>query len=236
MSDRETPRPCARGCVWHPQGQEEEPRQKPAAHGVLCNSCFFRVATALRLVPDVIAHMRAQLLTIRGANFGARITGGGDRAAAPLDLATLDEADALFAKLRSWVGVFADELDVASPTVPAWANAREVQGMRPMSAERAYVYAGALCDWLSQEAEAIAASTSAAAFHDDLVIGWEDSSGIFTLARASGVDLPRANAAMNRECPVCGSKEIQEEMPSSLDADYLVVCRRCRWREDETVG
>lgn len=94
-------RPCARGCVWHAIGEEEEPHPKPAVHGRLCNSDFYRIRSALNLVPDLMANMRAQLFSLGGADYSERVSGGGGESPAPLNFGPLDASDALFAKLHS---------------------------------------------------------------------------------------------------------------------------------------
>ena len=77
--------PCARGCVWDAADENEEPRPKPAVHGQLCNSDFYRIRSALELVPDLMANMRAQLFSLGAADYSERVSGGGGESPAPLD-------------------------------------------------------------------------------------------------------------------------------------------------------
>ncbi|TFC92056.1 MULTISPECIES: hypothetical protein [Cryobacterium] len=178
-------------------------------------------------MPDLMANMRAQLFSLGAADYSERVSGGGGEAPAPLNLGPLDASDALFAKLRSWCDVFADELHVDPVVVPSWANGREVQGSKPVSVEAAHLYASWLGDWLLDRLEVIAASTSAAAFHDDIVIGHEDARGVRSLCSMYGVEARPIRKADKRECPVCGEHEIFVKPPDLLNEDVAVMCGRC---------
>lgn len=219
--------PCARGCAWDPAMEGEAARPKPATHGTLCTGCYFRIIGALALVPDLMANMRAQLFTLGAADYSERVSGGGAEAPAPLNLAPLDASDALFAKLWQWCEVFADELHVDPPEVPSWANQREVQGSKPVSVEAAHLYTSWLCNWLTDRLEQIAATTSAAAFHDDLIDGHEDARGIHSLCATYGIEPRPVRAADKRECPICGQLEVFVKPPDRLDPDIAIICGRC---------
>jgi hypothetical protein len=222
-------RQCSRGCVWDAAEENEEPRPKSAKHGQLCNSCFFRLTAALKLIPDLMANMRAQLSSFGAQKLSERVSGGGDGSPAPLNIGPLDASDALFAKLHSWVAVFSEALHVNAPAIPSWANDREVQGSRPVSVEAAHMLAAWLSDWLTDRLEDIAASPSAVAFHDDLCYGWEDSRGVFSLSAAYGVEPRPVHDAEKRECPICGAREVFVKLPNNFDPDVEVMCGRCEW-------
>ena len=229
----EAAKPCARGCTWAAAEDDEAPRPKPAHHGVLCNSCFYRLVAALKLVPDLMANMRANLFTMGAADYSERVSGGGGTdSPAPLNIGPLDASDALFAKLLSWCNVFAGEMHVAPIVVPTWANDREVQGLKPVSVEAAHLYASWLCNWLTDRLEDIAATSSAGAFHDDIVIGHEDAKGVFSLSAAYGIEQRPVRPADKRECPVCGAMDVFAKLPDAFDAEYAIMCDRCKWIED----
>ncbi|MEC5149168.1 hypothetical protein [Cryobacterium sp. GrIS_2_6] len=225
MSDAEL-FPCARGCTWDPI-DDEPPRPKGARHGILCDSCFYRIRGALKLVPDLMANMRAQLFTMGTADYSERVSGGGGNSPAPLNIGPLDASDALFAKLLSWCTEFAEELHVAPPAVPSWANTREVQGSKPVSVEAAHMLASWLCDWLLDRAEEIAQSPSAVAYHDDLTAGHEDARGVFSLSAMYGVEARPVRPADKRECEVCGEREIFCKPPDLFDPEVSIMCGRC---------
>jgi ribosomal protein S27AE len=224
--------PCARGCTWAPTDEDEPPRPKPAKHGQLCNSCFYRLTGALKLVPDLMANMRAQLFSLGAADYSERVSGGGDGSPAPLNLGPLDASDALFAKLHSWIGVFSEEFRVPTPSVPAWSNDREVQGSRIVSVETATRRAVVLAGWLAARLERISASTHAVAFHEDITVGWEEARGVFSLSAAYGVKARPVPEADKRQCPVCGANEVMLKLPDSFDPEYAVLCGRCAWVAD----
>ena len=218
--------PCVRGCT-HPHAEDAPSKPKGARHGDLCDSCFYRLVAALKLVPDLVANMRAQLWGIGAADYSERVGGGGAEAPAPLNLGPLDASDALFAKLASWIGAFAEEFGHAGPNIPTWANGREVQGSRPVSVEVATERAAQQVGWLADRLERICSTTSAAAFHDDITRGHEDARGVFSLSAAYGVKARPVPASEKRECPSCGTMEMFVKTPNAFDDSLAVMCGRC---------
>ncbi|TFC59430.1 MULTISPECIES: hypothetical protein [unclassified Cryobacterium] len=229
MTDPTEDAPCARGCTWPAADEDEAPRPKPAKHGRLCNSDFYRLTAALRLVPDLMANMRAQLFTMGVADYSEKVSGGGGEAPAPLNLGPLDASDALFAKLHSWVAFFAEDLHVAAPAMRTWASDREVQGSRSVSVEVAAANASTLAGWLLARADQILSMGSAVAFYEDIVVGQDDARGIFSLSSQYGINARPAPQADMRECPECEHWTVLLKMPNSFDAEYGVICGRCGW-------
>ena len=218
--------PCIRGCTF-PTAEDAPAKPKGARHGDLCDSCFYRLVAALKLVPDLVANMRANLWGIGAADYSERVGGGGAEAPAPLNLGPLDASDALFAKLASWIAVFAEEFGHAGLSIPTWANGREVQGSRPVSVEVATERAAQQVGWLADRLERICGTTSAAALHDDLCIGHEDARGVFSLSAAYGVKARPVPKADKRACPKCGAMELFVKTPNAFDDSLAVMCGRC---------
>jgi hypothetical protein len=237
MSDNEET-PCIRGCEQASMIEGEPAKPKPAKHGHLCNSCFYRMRHALALIPDLMANMRLKIVPGCVANYETdRVSGGGGGSPAPLRIDPLDASDSLFAKMVSWTEVVGGELKTAQPSVAVWINFREVQGSKPVTPRRAHEIASQLTSWFEVRLDQIAASDLAAAFHDDLCFGWEESRGVFTLSGAYGVEPRPLRAADKRECPVCGRKEVFVKWPDKLDPDVAIICGRCKWvAEPEKYG
>jgi hypothetical protein len=221
--------PCARGCTWAPANEDEPPRPKPAKHGHLCNSCFYRLTGALKLIPDLMANMRAQLFSLGAADYSERVSGGGDGSPAPLNLGPLDASDALFAKLSTWISLYADEFGHGAPAIPVWMNGREVQGSRRVTVEQATRQASAMVGWIADRLERISGTTTAALFHDDLIYNREDSRGVYSLSNAYGVKAPRPRPEEKQACPLCGFTEVFLSPPDGLHDDLMVLCGRCAW-------
>lgn len=229
MTDTEDT-PCARGCTWDAASEDEAPRPKPAKHGRLCNSDFYRLTAALRLVPDLMANMRAGLFSMGAADYSQRVTGGGGEAPAPLNVGQLDASDELFAKLTLWIQLFTEEFETTMwPPISAWVNEREVQGSRSVSVETATRQAAQMVTWLQARLDRIFATVHAAEFHDDITKGWADNRGIFALSAQYGVDARPVPDAEKRECPLCGAHEVFLKLPNSFDPEYAVICGRCAW-------
>lgn len=218
--------PCVRGCTL-PHAEDAAPKPKGARHGDLCDSCFYRIVAALKLVPDLVANMRAQLWGIGAADYSERVGGGGAESPAPLNLGPLDASDALFAKLVSWIAVFAEEFGLIGPAIPSWANGREVQGSRSVSVEVATQRASLQVGWLADHLERICGTRSAAAFHDDLCIGHEDARGVFSLSASYGAKARPVPEAEKRECRSCGAMEMFVKSPDAFDASLAIMCGRC---------
>lgn len=228
MDDVDEDLPCARGCTWDSL-EPEEPRPKPAKHGVLCNSCFYRIRSALELIPDLMANMRAQIVPFGAQKLSERVSGGGDGSPAPLNLGPLDAGDSLWAKLALWAGLFSEEFGHTRSIgrLPAWSNDREVQGLPTVAIETTHRLASQMVKWFTDREEQIAASPAAAAWHDDLVDGWEDARGVFSLSAAYGVKARPTPEAEKRECPLCKAVELFVKRPDSFDPELAIMCGRC---------
>jgi hypothetical protein len=239
MSESREEFPCARGCAWEAIG-EEPPRPKPADRGTLCASDYYRLKSALAMIPDLMANMRAQMWGIAGPSYEARVSGGGGNGAPiPMRVGPVDAADSLYAKLASWATALNEEMharddgaQVPVLVIPAWFNAKEVQGSLPVTVETTMRLATQLVKWFTDRLDDIAASQSAAAFHDDICYGWEDAKGVFSLSGTYGIEARPVRAADKRECPICGAMEVFVKWPNSFDGDLAVMCSRCAWVAD----
>lgn len=230
---------CIRGCVWDSMIEEEAPRPKPANHGDLCDSCFYRMRHALKMIPDLMANMRLMMIPAGIANYEAeRVQGGRDAVPVPFRVGALDSSDALFAKLVSWIDALAEELHAEVPSIRKWMGFREVQGSRPVSAHAAHDLASQLTYWFIVRLDTIAGSSSAVAFHDDICWGeWDESPGVYKLTGQYGVEPKPLRAADKRECPICGRKEVFVAWPDKFDPEIKIMCGRCKWvAEPEKYG
>lgn len=238
MNDHEDDMPCARGCAWEPAMEGEPSRPKPARHGLLCDSCFYRLQHALTMIPDLMVNMRALIEPQHGQDFipfGAHTKPSGSPA--PLRIDPLDASDSLFAKLVSWTEVFGGELHVPQPSVAVWINFREVQGSRPVTPETAHDLASQLTAWFLVRLDTITTTRTGVAFHDDICYGWEDAPGVFQLAGAYGPDPRPVRQSEKRECPLCGRREVFVAWPDKLNPDLRIMCGRCKWvAEPEKYG
>jgi rubredoxin len=239
MTDDREQFPCARGCTWEGIG-DEPPRPKAATHGHLCSSDFYRLKRALEMIPDLMLNMRANIGGIGVASYGERVSGGGGNSAPiPLKVNTVDAADSLYAKLASWARTFTEELHVPAEgrpapelIIPAWSNSKEVQGSLPVTDTTTYRLADQLTKWFLTRLDAITATGSATAFHDDICYGWEDAKGVFSLSGSYGVEPRPTKPTEKRECPLCGDKEVFVKFPNAFDGDLEVMCARCQWVAD----
>lgn len=228
MNDPEALPPCARGCTYPPT-DDEPAKPKPARHGILCASCFYRMKHALTLTPDLMANMRAQVNGFGAAPLTERVQGGGDGAPLPLRVGPLDALDGLYAKLVTWGDAIAEAFRVSSPPGYVWHNLTEAQGIRPGTFEDTHRDATEITGWLLDRLDDIATRPLAVAFHDDLCYGTDDARGIFSLCAAYGIEPRPTKPADKRECPVCGELEVFLKWPDKLDPDIAVLCGRCAW-------
>jgi hypothetical protein len=237
MNDLEEQKPCIRGCTY-PTPDGEDPRPKPARHGQFCDSCYWRIWHALKVIPDLMANMRLQTVPRDGVDFipfgsHAKLDGS----PLPLRVDPLDACDALFAKLILWTDDIAERLHAKVPSIRVWMGMREVQGMRPVSAASAHDIAAQLSHWFTVRLEDIAKSAVAVEFHDDICWGWDESPGVYKLTGRYGVEPRPLRKAEMRECPVCGQKEVFVKWPDLLNPDIAVMCGRCKWvAEPEKYG
>ena len=227
----ETTPPCVRGCAW-PLVEGEAARPKPATHGLICEACFYRMQHALRAIPDLMANMRSAVTPAGNFELTERVQSSGDGPPAPLRVSALDSSDALFAKLATIIDEVAEKLNVPKPSLRVWMGASEVQGSRPASAFAARGQAEAVTGWLSDRLEAIAALPFAAAIHDDLTVGHDDSPGVYKLLGQYGSEERKPRPSQKRECPLCGKREVFLAHPSIFNDDPMILCGLCGWLAD----
>lgn len=229
--------PCIRGCTYPAVG-DEPPKPKPQRHGVFCNSCFYRISHALNTVPDLLMHMRAQIVPRLGADFipfGSHAKPSGSPA--PLQIRPLDDADSLFAKLVSWTEVIGGKTHSPQPSVAVWINLKEVQGFKPVTPETAYQLASQLTEWFHVRIETICNLDIAVEFHNDLCWGWDDAPGVFPLMGRYPMQPRPLREADKRECPVCAEKAVYVQWPVDQTQDVAILCGRCSWvAEPEKYG
>lgn len=233
---------CSRACEWPEKfvsdgntdvsGADTANRPKLATHGTLCDACYLRMKEALNLIPELILNMRSQVIPASNFELTERVQGGGDGAPVPLNVGAVDAADALFAKVASWVGAFAEELTIPVPIIRSWRVKGEVQGSRILDPATAMELTEQLTSWLARHIEQISASTTAATFHDDIWEGWEDSPGVVKLSRRYGSEERKPRDAQKRVCPICGKKEVFAAAPSTFDNEPMVLCGLCNWTAD----
>lgn len=222
---------CARSCAW-PAFEGEAERPKTATHGTLCDGCYLRMKEALRLIPELILNMRAQVTPATSFELTERVQGGGDGAPVPLNVGAVDSADALFAKVGSWVGAFAEELTIPALSIRAYMVNNEIQGLRALAPIPASELTGQLTKWLARHIDQIAASPTAATFHDDIWQGWEDSPGVTKLLGRYGSEGRKPKDALKRECPICGKREVFVAHPSIFNDEPMILCGLCEWVAD----
>lgn len=221
---------CVRGCTEQQLNEDEAPKPKEAKHGHLCNSCFYRLKSALNLIPDLITNMRAQIVPPGVTQLSERISGNGDGSPAPLRLSALDASDALFAKLVSWTEVISDALKTPQPSIAVWINFKEIQGMRgPITLTETHELCSQLTDWFHVRLEEITSLNIATDIHDDICYGWEDSPGVFANSAKYGIKRPPLRKADKRECPNCGKHEVFVRWPDKFENDLQVLCPECYW-------
>lgn len=231
--------PCVRGCTWPARIEGEEPTPRPAKHGLLCASCYWRLWHALREIPNLMANMRLKIDPTRAAQYDGEKVSREKRAGspAPLNVDPLDAADALLAKLALWTDDIGEQLNVRPPSIRVWMGASEPQGFHVVSPASAHDIATQFVHWFTIRLDDIADTPAITDLHDDICYGWEESPGVFKLKGQYGIEPRPLRAADKRECPVCGAKEVFVAWPDHLDPDIRILCGRCKWiAEPEMYG
>jgi hypothetical protein len=131
------------------------------------------------------------------------------------------------------VGAFAEELTIPHLSVRAYMVNNEIQGLRALAPIPASELTAQLTKWLARHIDQIAASRTAATFHDDIWEGWEDSPGVVKLLGRYGSEGRKPKPSQKRECPVCKKMEVFAAEPSkTLDKEPMVLCAACDWTAD----
>jgi len=223
--------PCIRGCT-HPAVDGEPVKPKTARHGLLCDSCFYRLKHALTLAPRLIFIMRTSVAPGGGMSDGQ--PKGRQFAPAPLGVAPVDDADALYAKLARWVDYWSGVVRVPAPKADVWTTLTEADttgdmlgipgGVTPKEAAR---LAGDLSSWLQDWLESAAYTTEVVRFHDAITYGEPGNPGVFPLQGRYSADQRPPREADRRECPICGQTDVFAMW--SPTGEPKVLCGRCDW-------
>jgi len=220
----------------------EPAKPKTARHGLLCDSCFYRLKHALDLAPQLIMNMRAAVIPGGGMSDGQ--PRGRQFAPAPLGITPMDDSDQLYTNLVRWVDYWSGVMNVPAPKAAVWITFAEAEatgdmlGIRgPITPEQAHKLTTGLTDWLTQWLESAAYNLDVVRFHDAITYGTPDNLGVFPLqGRYPTTQRPPRQAA-RRECPICGQVDVFALW--SGDGEPRVVCGRCEWvapNTDDVIG
>jgi hypothetical protein len=184
----------------------------------------WRTAEALRAAPDLVMHIRAQIVPGGGGASDGMPRATSKEPPAPARLEPMDDADDVYAQLVLWVTYWAEELrlDPPSSTVIAWSNRREVQGFRAMTTpEGARTLTHLQSLWLNLHAEKIAAHDAGVTFQDNIV-------DVLSGLRGKYPTAPRPpRKVFPRQCPVCDEFAVGAEWFSEDTRDVEVKCAEC---------
>jgi hypothetical protein len=195
--------------------------------GVLCGSCAARVFWAVDEAPDVLAHLRAQIVPDSIVATDRERVSGSSSARLPLRVSPLEDADLLYATLASWCTDHARRLGLRPPgTVQVYFDADvDVRGIPAgWSPEQAFSLGRSVCGFLAKHHELIAHLPHAGIYHDDLV----DLVG--RLRSRYRLNQPTARRYRPRPCPLCGEVRVLVHWPTEPGQEIVVKCDYC-WHQ-----
>jgi hypothetical protein len=195
-----------------------------ARYGHLCGPCYGRARNNLHQAPQLLAHIRGQVVPAMESARGPRVSGTKD-APIPLRADPLHDADDLYAQIVNWVVSFARETGTRPPAAAVAFLRQQADAVRLPSWARdgasAYTLAEDLVRWYEQHE-----LTIVTALHPLTVRSWCDDIGAIIGAYRSrypqAEKRPRQAAA--RECPVCGEHTVRAEFYA---AGVQVECSHC---------
>ncbi|TFD80860.1 hypothetical protein [Cryobacterium psychrophilum] len=194
-----------------------------AAKGQLCEWCFKRLLSHLEEAPDLVAHIRAQVIPAMGGAQGERVDASKE-APLPLRADAMEDTDDLFGRLVDWAAALAAEMGVKPPeaAVGLWDGADQCRGFRAATGPvAAYRLALEVTKWLSGRAESIAYLPSAEAF----------TTAVIELVRTYRKRYPMAPRPPRRyqpkPCPVCNEAALFVHWPDNTAAGVEVKCEVC---------
>jgi hypothetical protein len=221
---------CVELCAVHPFGVVEADDEMcaivpvEARHGHLCGPCYGRARNDLHQVPQLLAHIRGQVVPSLESARGPRVSGTRE-APIPLRPDPVDDADDLYASVVNWIVSFARQTGTRPPaTVIAFLKASTDAARLPSWARdqaSAYTLADDLVRWY--EAHELQIVT---ALPPLTVKAWcEDIGAIVGSFRSRYPQADRKpRQARPRECPTCGEHAV---VAVFYAAGVEVSCAHC---------
>lgn len=224
---------CVLLCAAHPfrmaalqpaDGESCEIEPVPARYGHLCGPCYGRARHMLHQAPQLLAHIRSQVVPSMESARSPRVSGTKD-APIPLRADPVNDADDLYAQVVNWVVSFARQTGTRPPAAATAFLKVQADAERLPSWARdgasAYTLMEDLVRWYEQHE-----LTIVTALPPLTVRAWCDDIGTIIGAyrsRYPQADRPQRRAAP-RECPVCGEQAVRAEYYA---AGVQVECGHC---------
>ena len=194
-----------------------------AARGTLCEWCYQRLLSHLEEAPDLVAHIRAQVVPSMGGEQGERVDASKE-APLPLRADAMEDTDDFYGRLVDWSAALAAEMGVKPPEVAVglWDGADQCRGFRAdTDPVAAYRLALSVTRWLSGRAESVAYLPSAAPF----------TTAVIELVRDYRKRYPMAPRPARRyrphPCPVCHEAALYVHWPAEATGQVEVKCEVC---------
>ncbi|QJU54363.1 hypothetical protein SCB71_14550 [Herbiconiux sp. KACC 21604] len=195
-----------------------------ARYGHLCGPCFGRARNDLHQAPQLLAHIRAQVVPSMGSARGPRVSGTRE-APIPLRPDPVDDADDLYAQVVNWIVSFARHTSARPPaTAIAFLKASTDAARLPSWARdqaSAFTLMDDLVRWYEHHGLTIVTALpplTVKAWCDDIA----QIIGSFRSRYPQAPRKPRQGA--KRECPTCGEREVS---PKFYAAGTEVSCDHC---------
>jgi hypothetical protein len=201
-----------------------------ARFGHLCGPCYGRARNNLHQAPQLLAHIRGQVVPSMESARGPRVSGTRD-APIPLRPDPVHDADDLYSQIVNWIVAFARQTGIRPPATAVAFLQQSVDAARLPSWARgqaaAYTLAEDLVRWYEQhELQLMTAlpPLTVRAWCDDI----DAIVGAFRKRYPQAERKPRQAAP--RECPTCGENAVVVEFYA---AGVEVECRHCGERIPE---
>lgn len=221
---------CVKLCAVHPfrpiddDGESVTIAPVYARFGHLCGPCYGRARHNLQQAPQLLAHIRSQVVPSMESARGPRVSGSRE-APIPLRPDPVDDADDLYAQLVNWIVSFARQTGVRPPASAVAFLNLDADAVRLPSWARdqasAYTLADDLVRWYEQHETTIVSKLPPLT-----VKAWCEDIG--TIVGAFRSRYPQADRkprqAKARECPTCGEHAMHAEFYA---AGVQVECAHC---------
>lgn len=209
---------------------DEERPLAAAEVGLLCSLCYNRLVWRLREAPTLLRHVRSLVVPdLGGGGSEAGPVSGTRERALPFSTSALEDSDELFAAIANEARVLADDLGIASASVPAAIRRAHERGVTieaiTTTATPADVYHGAyeLCEWFAGMAQHAASRYGIEDVYDGIVPLIEKIDSRYPQE-------PRARRIIRqhaRPCPVCDAESV---LVTWAGVDPVVACSSCGFR------
>lgn len=212
--------PCVRGCTYKPTIEDEEPKPRPAKHGLYCNRCYHNTNNALGQLGPLVEHILSMVGSKGGNDSEVQHLKG--QPPLPFNVEAFNDANEMYSRLVYWGQLLAGVLGVPAPD-PAersWSDMTgSIRGLpNDVDPSTARFQVQAMAVWLQSQLENICGVGG-----DDIDFFHDDFKDVFRLAAKWPMRAKPRFSDMPCPMSACGARLVVYP-PDEVGDEETIVC------------